>query len=83
MTSEILRYDNLDPTVETRVDALLARMTLADKIGQLVQVTPFVMPDPDEMQQQIEQVKATGQPLQFARRLRPDLEGLEGRFEVV
>jgi hypothetical protein len=83
MTSEILRYDNLDPAVEARVDALLARMTLADKIGQLVQVTPFVMPDPDELQQQIEQAKATGQPLQFARRLRPGLAGLEGRFEVV
>jgi len=77
MKNENCRYDNLGPTVETRVDDLRARMTLADKIGQLV------MPDPDEMQQQIEQAKATGQPLQFAWRLRPGLAGLEGRFEVV
>lgn len=83
MNQEPLHYNDLDPAVEARVDDLLARMTLAEKVGQLVQVTPFVMLDPDELQQQIEQAKATGQPLQFARRLRPDLEGLEGRFEVV
>ena len=83
MNQEPLHYNDLDPTVEARVDDLLARMTLAEKIGQLVQVTPFIMPDPDELQQQIEQAKATGQPLQFAWRLRPGLAGLEGRFEVV
>lgn len=74
MTNETPRYNTIDPAVEARVEALLARMTLAEKIGQLVQTTPFIMPDPDEMQKQIEEAKQTGQPIQFARRLRPGLE---------
>ncbi len=74
MKDEVYRYNDLDPAVEARVDALLARMTLAEKIGQLVQTTPFVMPDPDEMQRLIEQAQQTGQPVQFMQRLRPGLE---------
>ena len=42
MASEPLRYDNIDPAVEARAAELLARMTLAEKIGQLVQVAPLV-----------------------------------------
>ncbi|MCX7669543.1 MAG: hypothetical protein N2439_05670, partial [Anaerolineae bacterium] len=74
MTQEPCRYNDIDPAVEARVDALLARMTLAEKIGQLVQTTPFAMPDPDEMQKQIEQAQQTGQPVSFMYRLRPGLE---------
>ncbi|MGC8782234.1 MAG: hypothetical protein ACP5UQ_15340 [Anaerolineae bacterium] len=50
---EPFRYNDIDPAVEARVDALLARMTLAEKVGQLVQTTPFVMPDPDEEVRQL------------------------------
>ena len=42
MASEPLRYDNVDPAVEARAAELLARMSLAEKIGQLVQVAPLV-----------------------------------------
>ena len=35
----VLRYDRIDPTSEARIDDLLGRMTLAEKVGQLVQVT--------------------------------------------
>ncbi len=37
MKSTLPRYDLIDPAIESRVDDLLARMTLAEKIGQLVQ----------------------------------------------
>ena len=36
----------LDPAIEARIDDLLQQMTLAEKVGQLVQVTPG--PDPDK-----------------------------------
>jgi beta-glucosidase len=35
----------LDPAIEARIDDLLQRMTLAEKVGQLVQVTPGQTPD--------------------------------------
>ncbi len=68
------RYDNIDPAIEARVDALLQRMTLGEKIGQLVQVTPFSMPDPAEMHELMQQAQETGQPFMFPRRMRPGLE---------
>ena len=39
MEQEVLRYDRIDPALEARVDELLGRMILAEKIGRLVQVT--------------------------------------------
>ena len=39
LEQEVLRYDRIDPALEARVDELLGRMTLAEKVGQLVQVT--------------------------------------------
>jgi beta-glucosidase len=72
--SDVLRYDQLDPAIEARVDALLARMTLAEKVGQLVQVAPFVMPDPDELQEQLELAQTTGQTFQLTWRPRPGIE---------
>ncbi len=74
MREKVLRYDNIDPAIEARVDALLAQSTLAEKIGQLVQVSPFEMPDPAEMQAQMKLARETGQPFTFQRRLRPGLE---------
>jgi hypothetical protein len=40
LEQEVLRYDRIDPTSEARVDDLLGRMTQAEKVGRLVQVTP-------------------------------------------
>ena len=39
MEQKVLRYDRIDPALEARVDDLLGRMTLAEKLGRLVQVT--------------------------------------------
>jgi beta-glucosidase len=72
--SDVLRYDQLDPAIEARVETLLAQMTLAEKVGQLVQVAPFVMPDPDELRRQMEQAQATGQTFAISWQPRPGLE---------
>ena len=40
-------YHKIDPAVERRVNELLDRMTLEEKVGQLVQVTPFVFTEPE------------------------------------
>jgi hypothetical protein len=39
MEQDVLRYDRIDPALAARVDDLLGPMTLAEKVGQLVQVT--------------------------------------------
>jgi hypothetical protein len=39
MEQEVLVYDRIDPALEAPVDDLLGRMTLAEKVGRLVQVT--------------------------------------------
>lgn len=71
------RYDKLDPAIEARADDLLGRMTLAEKVGQLVQITPFTMPDPDQLTLLIEQAQQTGQPIQF-----PPRPGLEDQIRA-
>ena len=45
MDEKVLRYDDVDEATEARVDALLAQMTLAEKVGQLVQVDLPSLPD--------------------------------------
>lgn len=44
--SKPLRFGAIDPAIEARVDELLARMTLAEKIGQMNQSDVNVLPDP-------------------------------------
>jgi hypothetical protein len=39
LEQDVLRYNRIDPALDARVDDLLGRMTLAEKVGQLVQVT--------------------------------------------
>jgi beta-glucosidase len=39
MDNDTARYDCIDPAIEARIDDLLGRMTLAEKVGQLVQVS--------------------------------------------
>src|SRR5205085_6403896 len=70
----VLRYDRIDPTSEAHVDELLGRMTLAEKVGQLVQVTPFLMPDPADLMEQTKRAEEAGQPAELTLQLRPDLE---------
>lgn len=71
------RYDKLDPAIEARADDLLGRMTLAEKVGQLVQITSFTMPDPDQLTLLVEQAQQTGQPIQF-----PPRPGLEDQIRA-
>ena len=74
MSTENLRYDRIDPVCAARAEALLARMTLAEKVGQLVQIAPWVRFDPVEIVAQMKKAEETGQPFEFVRRPRPDLE---------
>jgi hypothetical protein len=39
LEQDVLRYNRIDPALDARVDDLLGRMTLAEKVGRLVQVT--------------------------------------------
>ncbi|HEX6291110.1 MAG TPA: beta-glucosidase BglX [Herpetosiphonaceae bacterium] len=43
----VLNFGQIDPAIESRVDELLARMTLAEKIGQMNQGDVALMDDPD------------------------------------
>jgi beta-glucosidase len=70
----VMQYNQLDPAVEARVEELLAKMTLAEKIGQLVQLPPFASLPPDEMLERIKQAQEEGRPIQSALPPRPGLE---------
>jgi hypothetical protein len=39
LEQEVLHYDRIAPASEARGDELLGRVTLAEKVGRLVQVT--------------------------------------------
>lgn len=65
MSGDPIDYNRRDPAVDARVNELLARMTLAEKIGQLVQGAPFE-PLPEEEAAQVARVAAeAGQSLSF------------------
>ena len=76
MADPTARYDQLDPAVEARVDDLLGRMTLAEKVGQLVQITPFLPFDVERLIEQARQAEAAGEPFKLEPEVRPDLEDL-------
>jgi beta-glucosidase len=70
----MIPYNQLDPAIEARVNDLLQRMTLAEKVGQLVQESPFAPIDWAAVMQQVKQAEAAGQPLTIPLELRPDIE---------
>src|SRR5829696_7047223 len=74
MPNDPHRYDQLDPTIEARLDTLLPQMSLAEKVGQLVQVVPFQMPNPDELAKLVQQAHESGQPIKFDPQPRPGLD---------
>ena len=53
-TEASLRFDIVAGSLDQRINELLARMTLSEKIGQLVQVYPDGEQLPDELKQQIQ-----------------------------
>lgn len=69
-------YNQLNPAIEARVEALLAQMTLPEKIGQLAQINPFAPFDPDDYQTQKQNAEAAGQPFKYLPQLREDLAEL-------
>jgi len=74
MEANPAHYHHLDPAVEARVDALLAQMTLPEKVGQLIQISPFGPFDPDDYLAQKQQAEETGQPFTYPPKLRDDLD---------
>ncbi len=67
------RYDQLDPNTERRVQALLDRMTLAEKVGQLVQISPFAPFDEVDYKAREQEAEAAGVPFDYSPRLRDDI----------
>ncbi len=76
MKGEIVRYDRIDPAIEARIDGLLSQMTLDEKVGQLVQMTPHAPIDPEEMMKRIKQAQETGQPPRRVFHPRPGLDDM-------
>jgi beta-glucosidase len=74
MHNDLPRYDQLDPAIEARVDMLLPQMTLAEKVGQLVQIVPFQMPNSDEFAKLLQQAQESGQPIKLDPQPRPGLD---------
>jgi len=76
MEEKIAYYNRLDPATEARVEALLAQMTLTEKIGQLVQTNPFAPFDHEDYLAQKKQAEDAGQPFEYNPKLRADMEDL-------
>ena len=81
MQDNVVRYNQTDPAVEARVEALLAQMTQAEKVGQLVQANPHAPFDPEEMKKWFAQAKEGDRPPFPAFKPRPGLDDMirEGR----
>ncbi|HMO59582.1 MAG TPA: beta-glucosidase BglX [Roseiflexaceae bacterium] len=65
MDTTHIDYNRADPAVEARVAALLAQMTLAEKVGQLVQGGAFEPLPPEEAEQRAQAAAAEGRTLTF------------------
>jgi beta-glucosidase len=74
MEDKVARYDKIDPSVEARVEKLLGSMTLAEKAGQLVQISPFQPFDPTELAAQARRAEERGEPFEFKPKIRTDIE---------
>ncbi len=74
-------YHDLDPDTEARVEALLAQMTLDEKIGQLIQFNPYAPFDPARYEAAKLAAEAAGEPFTYVPPLRDDIDELlrEGR----
>ena len=72
----MLHYNQIDPAIEARVDDLLQRMTLAEKVGQLVQESPFAPMNWEAVLQDKKRAEAAGQPFSIPHELRFDIEEL-------
>ncbi|MEN9935775.1 MAG: hypothetical protein RLZZ387_2354 [Chloroflexota bacterium] len=71
MTGDAVNYNRLDPAVEARVDELLARMTLAEKVGQLVQGAPLEPRPREEIERLQREAQEAGSSLPFEAIFQP------------
>lgn len=76
MEATALRYNDFDPALEPQVTALLAQMTLAEKVGQLVQTMPFAPFDVAALLAEKQQAETAGRSFTFRPRLHDDLPAL-------
>jgi len=67
-------FTRIHPDIEARVNNLIARMTLAEKVGQLVQTAPYGPFDIDEYFAQKKHAESTGIPFEFRPSIQIDLE---------
>ncbi len=74
MSKNTLRYNQPDPAVETRVEALLSQMTLDEKVGQLVLENAFSPIDWSEVLQQQKLADEMGLPFVIPLELSPTIE---------
>lgn len=74
-------YNDLDPDTEARVEALLAQMTLDEKIGQLIQFNPYAPFDPARFEAAKQAAESAGESFQYVPPLRDDIDEIlrEGR----
>ncbi len=81
MNNNVGLYNTLDPNTETRVSALLAQMTLTEKIGQLVQISPYGPFDLEDYLAKKQSAEDAGIPFDYPPQLRHDMDDLlrEGR----
>jgi len=77
VTHQAIRYDTIDPAIEARAAELLGRMTLAEKIGQLVQPAPYVAVVPQAPSQPTEQPGVTDEAA------RPEWQPRQGLDELI
>jgi beta-glucosidase len=76
MEADNARYDQVAPDTEARVENLVVQMTLADKVGQLVQIPPYEPFDVAEWMAQEQQTGETDQTPVIQLILRDDLDEL-------
>jgi beta-glucosidase len=83
--SNVTLYNTLDPEIEKRVDELLAQMTLPEKVGQLVQKSPFAIVDWDAIMRKQAQAEAQGQPFSYHEAVTSEFEAQirEGRTGTI
>lgn len=83
--NNIHRYNLLDPAVEARLEHLLAQMTLPEKVGQLVQKSPFGFVDWDAVTKKQAQAEARREPFSYDEVVSPEFAAhiREGRTGTI
>jgi beta-glucosidase len=76
MENNSYTYNDLDPDTEARVESLLAQMTLTEKIGQLVQISPYALFDQEDYEAKKQAAEEAGEPFDYPTKLRPDMDDL-------